>query len=263
MELDIYAVDAFTDTQFKGNSAAVVPLQEWLEPELMQNIAAENNLSETAFVKTIGTNQYEIRWFSPLTEIDFCGHATLAASMVLFDQLGVTGSIEFHTLKVGTLTVIKNALGKIEMTFPTRAPQPVDAIPTQLIEGLNCEVTHVLLSPQAYFVIVEDEQTVFDVQYRSDQLKQLAPYDVVVTSKGSQYDFVSRYFWPANGGDEDPVTGSIHAGLAPYWAQELGKASLVAYQASARGGVLYCEVKENCVKVSGDGVLYMKGKIYV
>ena len=118
MELDIYVVDAFTDTQFKGNSAAVVPLEEWLAPELMQNIAAENNLSETAFLKSIGANRYEIRWFSPITEIDFCGHATLASSLVLFDELGMSGMIEFHTQEVGTLTVEKNAQGKIEMTFP-------------------------------------------------------------------------------------------------------------------------------------------------
>lgn len=263
MELDIYVVDAFTDAQFKGNSAAVVPVTEWLAPELMQSIAAENNLSETAFLKQINENQYEIRWFSPLTEIDFCGHATLASAMVLFDQLNVDGTIEFHTLKVGKLSVVKNALGKIEMTFPARPPEPVSTIPTQLIEGLNCKVDRVLISPQAYFVILENQQEVLDVQYQSEQLKQLAPYDVVVTAKDTDYDFVSRYFWPANGGDEDPVTGSIHAGLAPFWAEELGKTSLVAYQASARGGVLHCQVNDNSVEVSGDGVLYLKGKIFV
>lgn len=263
MELDIYVVDAFTDIQFKGNSAAVVPLNEWLAPELMQNIAAENNLSETAFIKQVGHNQYEIRWFSPLTEIDFCGHATLASSKVLFDQLNVKGSIEFHTLKVGKLSVVKNSEGKIEMTFPARPPQPVTEIPTALIEGLNCKVERVLISPQAYFVVLDSQQAVLDVEYRSEQLKLLAPYDVVVTARGSEYDFVSRYFWPANGGDEDPVTGSIHAGLAPFWAGELGKDSLIAYQASARGGALHCDVNEDSVKVSGDGVLYMKGKIFV
>lgn len=263
MELDIYVVDAFTNSQFKGNSAAVVPLTEWLEPELMQNIAAENNLSETAFIKQVGKNQYEIRWFSPLTEIDFCGHATLASSLMLFDQLNVEGSIEFHTLKVGKLTVVKNSHGKIEMTFPARAPLPVKEIPTALIEGLSSNVERVLLSPQAYFVVLDNQQDVLDIEYQSAQLKKLAPYDVVVTAKGSDYDFVSRYFWPANGGDEDPVTGSIHAGLAPFWAKELDKSSLVAYQASARGGVLHCDVSEGHVKVSGDGVLYMKGKIFV
>lgn len=263
MELDIYVVDAFTDTQFKGNSAAVVPLEEWLAPELMQNIAAENNLSETAFLKSIGANRYEIRWFSPITEIDFCGHATLASSLVLFDELGIGGTIEFHTLEVGTLTVKKNAQGKIEMTFPTRPPKAVSDIPPALIEGLSCDVERVLLSPQAYFVVVDSQQEVLEAQYRSEHLKTLAPYDVVVTAKGDQQDFVSRYFWPANGGDEDPVTGSIHAGLAPFWAEELGKTSLVAYQASQRGGILHCEVNGERVRVSGDGVLYMKGKIFV
>jgi PhzF family phenazine biosynthesis protein len=155
MELDIYVVDAFTDTQFKGNSAAVVPLEEWLAPELMQSIATENNLSETAFLKSIGANQYEIRWFSPITEIDFCGHATLASSLVLFDELGISGTIEFHTLEVGTLTVEKNAQGKIEMTFPVRPPKAVSDIPSALIEGLSCDVERVLLSPQAYFVVVD------------------------------------------------------------------------------------------------------------
>jgi PhzF family phenazine biosynthesis protein len=263
MELDIYVVDAFTDSQFKGNSAAVVPLAEWLTPELMQNIAAENNLSETAFIKRIGHNQYKIRWFSPLTEIDFCGHATLASSMVLFDQLNVEGSLEFHTLKVGKLTVEKNSLGKIEMTFPARPPHPVSEIPPALFEGLSAKVDRVLLNPQAYFVVLENQQDVLAIEYQSDQLKKLAPYDVVVTAKGADYDFVSRYFWPANGGDEDPVTGSIHAGLAPFWAEELSKTSLVAYQASTRGGILHCEVSNESVKVSGDGVLYMKGKIFV
>ena len=263
MELDIYVVDAFTDSQFKGNSAAVVPLTEWLAPELMQNIASENNLSETAFIKKTAPNQYEIRWFSPLTEIDFCGHATLASSLVLFEELGVEGSIEFHTLQVGQLSVVKNSLGKIEMSFPALPPQPVTKIPTALIEGLSSQVDRVLLSQQAYFVILESQQAVESIEYQSLELKKLAPYDVVVTAKGSEYDFVSRYFWPANGGDEDPVTGSIHAGLAPFWAKELGKTSLVAYQASKRGGILHCDVSEGNVKVSGDGVLYMKGKIFV
>ena len=129
-----------------------------------QNIATENNLSETAFLKSIGANQYEIRWFSPITEIDFCGHATLASSLVLFDELGMSGTIEFHTLEVGTLTVEKNAQGKIEMTFPARPPKAVSDIPSALIEGLSCNVERVLLSPQAYFVVVGSQQEVLEVQ---------------------------------------------------------------------------------------------------
>ena len=149
------------------------------------------------------------------------------------------------------------------MSFPALPPQPVTEIPTALIEGLSSQVDRVLLSQQAYFVILESQQAVESIEYQSLELKKLAPYDVVVTAKGSEYDFVSRYFWPANGGDEDPVTGSIHAGLAPFWAKELGKTSLIAYQASKRGGILHCDVSEGNVKVSGDGVLYMKGKIFV
>ena len=232
-------------------------------PRIDAKYRDRKQLVGNGFSKIHWRNRYEIRWFSPITEIDLCGHATLASSLVLFDELGINGTIEFHTLEVGTLTVEKNAQGKIEMTFPARPPKAVSEIPLALIEGLSCDVERVLLSPQAYFVVVDSQQEVLEVQYRSEHLKTLAPYDVVVTAKGDQQDFVSRYFWPANGGDEDPVTGSIHAGLAPFWAEELGKTSLVAYQASQRGGILHCEVTGEQVRVSGDGVLYMKGKIFV
>ncbi|GLS90105.1 phenazine biosynthesis protein PhzF [Psychromonas marina] len=263
MEMDIFVVDAFTDQQFKGNSAAVVPVNDWLSDALMQNIAAENNLSETAFLKCVGSNQYEIRWFSPLTEIDFCGHATLASAHVLFHEFGLNKEIEFITTEVGRLRVLLNEQGEIEMTFPSQKPDLVTVVPAQLLAGLSKAPVEVLKNRQAYVVVFNSEQDVIDVNYDSEQLKQLAPLDVVVTSASSQYDFVSRYFWPANGGDEDPVTGSIHAGLAPYWAEKLDKSSLLAYQASTRGGVLKCVVSEQQVIVSGKGVLYLKGKIYV
>lgn len=263
LELDIFVVDAFTDQQFKGNSAAVVPVEEWLSDELMQNIAAENNLSETAYIKNVSTNQYEIRWFSPLKEIDFCGHATLASAHVLFNEFGVENQIQFITKEVGNLNVILNAQNGIEMTFPNQKPEVVSTIPTQLLKGLSHEPIEVLKNRQAYFAVFVSEQEVLDVTYVSEQLKQLAPLDVVVTAKSDKYDFVSRYFWPANGGDEDPVTGSIHSGLAPYWAGKLGKADLLAYQASQRGGVLKCSVLEKTIVISGKGVLYLKGKINV
>ncbi len=263
MELDIFVVDAFTEQQFKGNSAAVVPVEDWLPETLMQNIAAENNLSETAYIKNVGVNQYEIRWFSPLTEIDFCGHATLASAHVLFNEFGVKNQIEFVTQEVGCLNVTLNAVNDIEMTFPNQAPEPVSTIPAQLVEGFSKQPTEVLKNRQAYFAVYSDEQEVLDVTYDSEQLKQLAPLDVVVTAISEDYDFVSRYFWPANGGDEDPVTGSIHAGLAPFWANKLGKTNLLAYQASKRGGVLKCRVSDKTVVISGKGVLYLKGKINV
>ncbi|WP_024955856.1 PhzF family phenazine biosynthesis protein [Sulfurospirillum arcachonense] len=232
MTLDLYVVDAFTQKQFQGNQAAVIPLKGWLETELMQKIAMENNLSETAFIKEITPNKYEIRWFSPLSEIDFCGHATLASSFIIFNYFKCKDEIEFSTLKVGSLYVYQNDDGKIQMSFPNQEPQ-------------------------------ETEDDVKNIEYDSLKLKKLAPYDVVVTASSMKYDFISRYFWPSNGGDEDPVTGSIHSGLAPYWAKELSKTNLIAYQASSRGGVLYCEIQNDRVLISGFAVLYMQGKIYI
>ncbi len=263
MELDIFIVDAFTKQQFKGNSAAVVPVEQWLAPELMQQIATENNLSETAFIKALSPNKYEIRWFSPLTEIDFCGHATLASSFVIFHYFDCLGEIEFLTSKVGSLFVNQLDDGKIEMSFPNQLPETIDDIPQALLEGLSVQPAKVLKNGQAYFAVMSSESDVINVNYHSPTLKKLAPFDVVVTAKAHEYDFISRYFWPANGGDEDPVTGSIHSGLAPYWAQQLAKTQLVAYQASKRGGVLYCHLVNDRVLVSGFGVLYMKGTINI
>lgn len=263
MQLDIFTLDAFTEERFKGNSAAVVPLSDWLDAELMQNIAAENNLSETAFIKQIAANTYEIRWFSPLTEIDFCGHATLASSYVIFNHFAGQGEIEFVTLKVGSLLVNQLDDGRIEMSFPNQCPEPVVDIPQALLDGLSLQPLQVLKNRQAYFAVMSSEEEVRGVSYKSEQLKLLAPFDVVVTATAEEYDFISRYFWPANGGDEDPVTGSIHSGLAPYWAAQLSKTNLIAYQASQRGGTLFCNVVNDRVLVSGFAVLYMQGKIYL
>lgn len=261
--LDFYIVDAFTDKQFKGNPAAVVPLTEWLDERLMQSIATENNLSETAFIKQIDTNTYQIRWFSPLTEVDFCGHATLATSFVLYNQLGCKDEITYVTRNVGTLTVEQTESGRIQMVFPNLKPSEVESPPKALLDGLSITPKQVLRNRQAFFAVLNSESEVLSVQYDSNQLRQLAPYDVVVTAKGEQADFVSRYFWPANGGDEDPVTGSIHAGLAPYWAEQFKHIYLVGYQASKRGGTLYCKVNDDSVEISGCAVLYSQGKIFI
>ncbi|WP_153916654.1 PhzF family phenazine biosynthesis protein [Shewanella sp. TC10] len=273
MELDIFVVDAFTDKQFSGNSAAVVPVVDWLSVDLMQSIATENNLSETAFIKPINANHYAIRWFSPITEIDFCGHATLAAAYVLFNQLAYVGEIRFSTDKVGDLIVTQvetadshTSAKPIQMSFPNLAPEPVSSIPNALTAGLSITPNVVLKNQQAYFAVMNSAAEVVNVEYQSELLALLAPLDVVVTAKAdddSKHDFISRYFWPANGGDEDPVTGSIHAGLAPYWSGELHKTSLVGYQASIRGGALFCQLKDGRVFVSGYGKLYLKGVIYV
>nr|WP_086937588.1 PhzF family phenazine biosynthesis protein [Thaumasiovibrio occultus] len=266
MELTIYVVDAFSKDRFGGNSAAVVPLNEWISPALMQKIASENNLSETAFIKQVAENRYEIRWFSPLTEIDFCGHATLASAAVILNQLGAQGELEFVTQEVGELQVVQLDDGRIEMSFPNQAPEVEHQVPPALLAGLSIPPQQVLKNRQAYFAVLASEAEVRAVQYDSEQLKQLAPFDVVVTAKADEetdYDFVSRYFWPANGGDEDPVTGSIHSGLTPYWATQLAKSELVALQASKRTGTLYCKISDDRVLVSGYGVLYLAGKVFV
>ena len=263
MELEINVIDAFTDLLFKGNPAAVIITENWLPEELMQSIAIENNLSETAFVKPIDHQNYEIRWFSPITEIDFCGHATLAASFVIFAKNKELKSITFFAKAVGNLSVLETSDGYIQMGFPNRIPQAVDDIPSALLNGLSIKPVEVLLNNQAYFAVYEQENDVLSVEQNSEQLKTLAPYDVVVTSKSVEYDFISRYFWPANGGDEDPVTGSIHAGLAPYWSGKLNKSELVAYQASKRSGKLICRIDGDKVYISGKAVQYLKGTIRV
>ncbi|WP_338809679.1 PhzF family phenazine biosynthesis protein [Neisseria leonii] len=260
----IYIVDAFSDVPFRGNPAAVVLLDAWLPEGVMQQIAAENNLAETAFVVQKGDARFDIRWFSPLLEVDFCGHATLAASWVLFQRHTAWQSLSVYAPAVGEMR-IEQAGGRIEMRFPNRAPEPLDTVPDALLQGLSIRPEKVLRNPQAYFAVYGSESDVRALQTDDAYLKQLAPYDVVATAEaeGGGYDFVSRYFWPANGGSEDAVTGSIHAGLAPYWAAELGRRTLYAFQASARGGRLYCSVDEDGVTVGGYCVPYLEGRISV
>lgn len=263
MKLKIHHIDAFTDTVFKGNYAAVIVTDEWLPDNLMQSIATENNLSETAFVKKNDINKYGIRWFSPLTEIDFCGHASLAAAFVLFKQDSSIHELEFTADAVGEIKIHQRDTGYIEMLFPNRKPEMVDEIPMELINGLSIRPKEVLLSQQAYFVIYQNEEDVYSVEVNTEELKKLEPYDVVVSSKSNKYDFVSRYFWPANGMIEDPVTGSIHAGLVPFWAERLGRNELRAYQASERGGFLKCVLDDDKVIVLGKAVQYLEGYIDV
>ena len=268
MQLEINVIDAFTDTVFKGNSAAVIITESWLSDTLMQSIAFENNLSETAFIVSDDKGIYHIRWFSPLTEIDFCGHATLASAFVLFKKNATLNTIKFSAKAVGILTVVQLDNGKIQMDFPNRMPEKVSNIPDSLLTGLSITPSEVYCNAQAYFVIYNSESDVLNVLRDNEALKQLAPRDVVVTcqSESESYDkcdFISRYFWPANGGDEDPVTGSSHTGLAPLWAERLSKNELVAYQASSRGGVLDCVVAGDRVLISGNAVQYLTGFITI
>ena len=248
MKLRMFQVDAFTAERFRGNPAAVIPLQTWLPDELMQAIAAENNLSETAFFVREADGAFHIRWFSPLTEIDFCGHATLASAFVLLEAGLAQAPLTFRAAAVGDLAVQRRADGMLEMSFPNRAPEPVAEPPAALLQGLGCEPEAVLRSSQAWFAVYRDEREVRALAPDLDALRTLAPLDVVVTA-------------PANGGDEDPVTGSIHAGLAPYWAARLGRNELVALQASKRSGILHCRVEADRVMVAGQAVLYLDGTI--
>jgi len=263
MKLKINIVDAFTDEQFKGNSAAVLITKDWLSEALMQSIAIENNLSETAYIVKNESDIYHIRWFSPITEIDFCGHATLASAFIIFSENSELKKIRMFAKAVGELCVTKMDDGYIQMDFPSKKPSAVDSVPADLLRGLSIEPSNVLLNDQAYFAVYENEEEVVNVQQNKDHLIKLAPYDVVVTAASNKYDFISRYFWPANGGDEDPVTGSIHTGLAPYWSEQLKKSQLLAFQASERGGVLACNVTTDRVFISGKAVHYLEGVIYV
>ncbi len=263
MKLRIQIIDAFTDTKFKGNSAAVVITGEWLPDDLMQSIATENNLSETAFLVKGEDENFSIRWFSPMKEIAFCGHATLASAYVIFMDNSGLESIRIYAKAVGYMTITKTNDDYIRMDFPNRKPVVLDDMPLNILEGLSICPSQVLINDQAYFAIYDDEIDVQTVRQNKEQLKKLAPHDVVVTAASKDYDFVSRYFWPANGGEEDPVTGSIHTGLAPYWAEKLGKGTLIAYQASARGGILLCDVTAERVYISGKAVQYLEGYIDV
>jgi len=263
MQLPLYQIDAFTSRLFAGNPAAVVPLDAWLPDEVMQAIAIENALAETAFFVRNARGHYEIRWFSPFTEIDFCGHATLASAFVLFNQLGAPETLTFWAKAVGDIPVRRLPDGKLELSFPELAPTPLSEVPAALVEGLSIAPSEYWISRQAYFAVYDNAAQVEAVVTRSDLLKTLAPRDVVVTAPGVAHDFHSRYFWPANGGEEDSVTGSIHAGLAPFWAKRLGKSHLQALQGLQRQGELDCRVADSRVFVAGHAVQYLQGVITV
>lgn len=262
MKLPVNFVDAFTSELFKGNSAAVILLDQWLPESVMQSIAIENNLSETAFLVR-DDERFLIRWFSPIKEIDFCGHATLASAFVLFNRNKEKSQITFWAQAVGTITVSLREGGLIEMSFPNQEPFEIGTVPPDLLDGLSIKPKEVLRNRQAYFAVYENEQQIRSIVPNLQALKALAPYDVVVTAKGEKHDFVSRYFWPANGGEEDPVTGSIHAGLAPFWAQRLKKSELIAMQVSTRTGLLNCRVESQRIFISGMCIQYLDGVISI
>jgi len=260
MNLTIYQVDAFTKEVFKGNPAAVCPLDEWLDEALMQRIALENNLAETAFFVKSG-DVYEIRWFTPLSEIDLCGHATLASGYVLFEILKTEEArVRFHSHKSGELTVEKQG-DLLVLDFPSRPVAPT-AAPDGLAEALG-KAPKEVLKARDYFLVYENEREILDIQPNFSKLLEIGAHGYIVTAKGESADFVSRFFAPEVGVPEDPVTGSSHCNLIPFWAERLGKTELFARQVSARGGELFCELKADRVKIGGNATLYLKGEIYV
>lgn len=258
--IPIYQVDAFTDKLFGGNPAAVCPLTSWLPAPEMQKIAAENNLAETAFFIPQGKD-FEIRWFTPEIEIDLCGHATLAAAHIIFTELKYTNDIlHFHTLKAGTLSVSR--LGDLyTLDFPSRMPEPSE-MPIGLIEALGGKQPVEVLSSRDYLLVYETEDDILAIKPDFAALSKIDTLGIIVTAPGDKSDFVSRFFAPAAGINEDPVTGSAHCNLIPYWAGRLGKNQLHAYQVSSRRGELWCELKGDRVLMAGKAVLYLKGQIY-
>jgi PhzF family phenazine biosynthesis protein len=261
MTLTIYQVDAFATELFSGNPAAVIPLDNWLDDNLMQRIAMENNLSETAFiVKT--EDWYHIRWFTPEYEIDLCGHATLASAYIIkiFLEPHIP-EIRFSTQKAGVLKTNVSD-GVYTLDFPARMPLATET-PKDLLESLGVTNAIEVLRSRDYFVVLPNEEAIKNVEPDYERLKNLDTIGVIITAKGQSADVVSRCFYPGAGIPEDPVTGSAHCTIVPYWSGKLGTTTLFCKQLSPRGGDLHCELSGDRVLMSGKCVLFLKGEIYV
>lgn len=261
MRLNYFIVDAFAEEVFKGNPAAVYVLNEWLPDDTMQKIAIENNLSETAFT-VIRDNYYELRWFTPDREIDLCGHATLATAFVLFNYFDINdATIEFRTRFSGKLFV-KKKKDLFQMDFPSLPPEQTEIL-VEYEEALGVKIQEAYLGRDLFFVI-SSENEVAKLAPNFSKMEQLEKgVGVIVTAPGKSVDFVSRTFFPKLTINEDPVCGSAHSNLIPYWASKLNKKTLVAHQLSKRSGELYCELLENRVLISGRAVMYAEGIAYI
>lgn len=261
MNYTLYQVDAFTDTLFGGNPAAVVPLTHWIEDALMQKLAMENNLSETVFFVPFDAPDYdyEIRWFTPVLEINLCGHATLASAFILFNKLDYRNDIIRFKCKSGMLHVTKQD-DIFQMDFPAWKPEPVRDDYSHIIKALGLKNVQGIYKHRDVLIEVNNEESVRTCEPDFTLLKKIGE-KVIITSRGDEVDFVSRFFAPVAGIDEDPVTGSAHSQLIPFWAEKLSKKKLHAKQLSARGGELWCEYLGERVIMGGKCVFYMKGEI--
>jgi len=263
MDLPIYQLDAFAEAPFAGNPAAVVPLETWLADVTLQSIAQENNLSETAYLVPVETGDadFEIRWFTPTTEVELCGHATLASAAALFGPLGFDGDeVRFATRQAGPLTARRHG-DRVQLDFPARPAVTVPP-PAGIQQALGVAPL-AFLRAVAHMAVLEDEAAVRAVRFDRDFLLGLEGDGLIVTAPGDACDCVSRYFAPHAGIDEDPVTGSAHCTIAPYWAHRLGRTTLHARQVSARGGDLTCEVVGERVRLAGRARLYLEGTIHL
>lgn len=261
MKIPFFQVDAFSSKAFGGNPAAICVLNSWLDNDVLQKIAAENNLSETAFLVPASTGNYELKWFTPTIEIDLCGHATLASAFILFEYFDHDKLVLKFQTASGELSVEKSE-NMLSMNFPARPPVEIKP-PEILTEALGVEASYVLES-RDLLAVFEDENTIQNMTPDFDKIKKIKNhFAVIVSAQGENSDFVSRFFAPNAGVNEDPVTGSAHCTLIPYWAKRLGKNKLHAYQLSKRRGELFCEYMEGRVRISGHSTLYAKGEIYI
>jgi len=260
MTIPIYQVDAFTLGPFSGNPAAVCPLDGWLDDEVMQNIAAENNLAETAFI-VAREGGYDLRWFTPTVEVDLCGHATLAAGYVVLNHLrSDLNSVSFETIS-GELVVSRDG-DRLSMDFPARPPTSA-SVSEALSDALGKAPSEVHMSRDV-LAVYDSEEIVRSLSPNQAKLLALEEgFGVIVTAKGKSVDFVSRFFVPKGGIYEDPVTGSAHCTLVPFWAERLGWSELIAHQVSPRGGELHCELRGDRVIMSGHCVLFLTGSIHI
>ena len=260
MRIPLFHVDAFTEQPFRGNPAAVCLLNSWLDEGLLRKVAAENNLSATAFLVPWNSG-YQLRWFTPRCEVKLCGHATLASAHLLLNvRHPDRDSVTFQTKFRGTLTVRKDG-PFLTMDFPAIPTKPCATVPPGLVEasGLESQPAEVLEGDNAYLLVSENSEAVRNLRPNFAFLESLHPFVVVVTAQGMDFDFVSRYFAPSYGIPEDPVTGSAHCALAPYWANRLGRSKLQARQLSERGGAVWCEVAGDRVLLKGKAVITTEG----
>lgn len=258
MQLIIYQVDAFAEKVFSGNPAAVIPLQEWLPDETMQNIASENNLSETAFFIPEGSG-FHIRWFTPVSEVDLCGHATLASAHVIFNELDFAEE-EIHFQSGSGILKVKSQEDLMILDFPV-SPLNEISMPPDIFNAFEIIPEKCIKGKDDIMLVFESEENIKELKPNFEYLKKMDARGVIATAKSTTFDFVSRFFAPLEGIDEDPVTGSAHTMLIPYWSEKLNKTDLVAGQISARGGILYCKNKSERVQIAGKAVIYLKGTI--